>query len=90
MTLSVNDKEVHFQLDTGATVNVTSDITLSKLCGNADQPESCNTTLLMCNNSEVKPIGCKKTLVLNPKNSNMYTMEFIIVKGQCKSRAENL
>ena len=24
-------------------------------------------------------------LVLNPKNNNMYTVEFIIVKGQCKS-----
>jgi len=23
--------------------------------------------------------------VLNPKNNNMYTVEFIIVKGQCKS-----
>ena len=82
VTLSVNDKEEHFQLDTGATVNVMSDITLSKLCGNADQLESCNTTLLMYNKSEVKPIGRKKTRVLNPKNSNMYTVEFIIVNGQ--------
>ena len=29
--------------------------------------------------------GRKKMLVLNPKNNNMYTVEFIIVKGQCKS-----
>jgi len=29
VTLSVNDKEEHFQLDTGATVNVMSEITLS-------------------------------------------------------------
>ena len=85
VTLSVNDKEEHFQLDTGATVNVMSDITLSKLCGNADQLESCNTTLLMYNKSKVKPIGRKKMRVLNPKNNNMYTVEFIIVKGQCKS-----
>ena len=27
-------------------------------------------------------------LVLNPKNSNMHTMEVIIVKGQCKSFLE--
>ena len=37
MTLSVNEKEEHFQIDTRATVNVMPDITLSKLCGNADQ-----------------------------------------------------
>ena len=85
MTLSVNDKEEHFQLDTAATVNVMSGITLSKLCGNADQLESCSTTLLMYNKSEVKPIERKRMRVLNPKNNNMYTVEFIIVKGQCKS-----
>ena len=85
VTLSVNDKEEHFQLDTRATVNVMSDITLSKLCGNADQLESCNTTLLMYNKSEVKPIGRKKMRVPNPKNNNMYTVEFIIVNGQYKS-----
>ena len=61
------------------------DITLSKLCGNAEQLESFNSTLLMYNNLEVKPIGRKKMLVLNPKNNNMYIVEFIIVKGQCKS-----
>ena len=47
MTLSVNEKEEHFQIDTRATVNVMPDMTLSKLCGNADQLESFNTTLLM-------------------------------------------
>ena len=62
-----------------------SDITLSKLCGNADQLESCSTTLLMYNKSEVKPIGRKKDAFLNPKNNNMYIVEFMIVKGQCKS-----
>ena len=85
MTLSINDKEENFQLDTGATVNVMSDRTPSKLCGNADRLESCSTTLLMYNKSEVKDIGRKKMRVLNPKNNNMYTVEFIIVKGQCKS-----
>ena len=39
----------------------------------------------MYNKSEVKPIGRKKIRVRNPKNKNMYTVEFIIVKGQCKS-----
>ena len=72
VTLSVNDKEEHFQLDSGATVNVMSDITLSKLCGNINQLESCNTTLVMFNRSEVKPIGKKKICVLNPKNSNIW------------------
>ena len=44
-----------------------------------------DTTLLMYNKSEVKPIGRKKIRVRNPKNNNMYTVEFIIVKGQCQS-----
>jgi len=39
----------------------------------------------MCNKSEVKPIGRKKIRVRNLKKNNMYTVEFIIVKGQCKS-----
>ena len=39
----------------------------------------------MYNTSEVKPIGRKKMGVLNPRNNNMYTVEFIIVKRQCKS-----
>ena len=61
-----------------------SDITLSKLCGNADQLESFNTTLLMhC--QKLNLLEGKMMLVLNPKNNNMYTVEFIIVKGQCKS-----
>ena len=84
VTLSVNDKEEHFQLDTGATVSVMSDIALSKLCGNADQLESCNTTVLMYNKEEVKPIERKKMRALNPKNNNRHSVEFIIVKGQCK------
>ena len=37
------------------------------------------------NKSDVKPIGRKKMRVRNPKNNNMYTVEFIIIKGQCKS-----
>ena len=85
VTLSVKDREEHILIDTRATVNVMLDITLSKLYGNADQLESFNTTLLMYNKSGVKPIGRKNILVLNPKNNNMYTVEFIIVKGQCKS-----
>ena len=69
LTLSINDKEEHFQLVAGATVNIMSDITLSELCGNADQLESCSTTLFMYNKSEVKPIGRKKMRFLNPKNN---------------------
>lgn len=88
VTLSVNDKEEHFQLYTGATVNVMSDIIVSKLCGNTDHIKSCITTLLMYNKAEVKPIGRKKMRVLNVKNNNMFTVEFIVVKGQCKSILE--
>ena len=85
VTLSVNEKEEHFQIASRATVNVMSDITLSKLCGNADQLESFSITLLMYSQKLNLLEGRKKMLVLNPKNNNMYTVEFIIVNGQCKS-----
>ena len=85
VTLTVNSIEEHFQLDSGATVNVMSDATLNRLCGKTDQLDSCNTTLVMYNKSEVKPLGKKKLCVLNPKNNNKYTVEFVIVKGRCKS-----
>ena len=85
VTLSVSEKEEHFQIASRATVNVMSDITLSKLCGNADQLESFSITLLMYSQKLNLLEGRKKMLVLNPKNNNMYTVEFIIVNGQCKS-----
>ena len=84
-TLMVNNIEEQFQLDSGATVNVMSDTTLSKLCGKVDQLDSCNTTLVMYDKSEVKAMGKKTLSVLNPKNNKKYTVLFIIVKGQCKS-----
>ena len=40
VTLSVNEKEEHFQIASRATVNVMSDIILGKLCGNADHDVS--------------------------------------------------
>lgn len=64
--LVVNNTKERFQLDSGATVNVMSDYTLSKLCADFHQLENCNTTLVMYNLSEVKSIGKKKLRILNP------------------------
>ena len=39
----------------------------------------------MCNQSEVKPLGKKRFRVVNPKNNKKYSMEFHLVRGECKS-----
>jgi len=69
--LSVNNIEEHFQLDSGATVNVISDTTFG--------------TLVTYNHSEIKPVGQVTLNVTNPKNNKSYEIEFVIVPGQCKS-----
>ena len=87
VTLAINSVEEKFQLDSGATVNVLSEETLKRLCGitEASKLDKCNKTLVMYNKSQVKPIGKKSLSVVNPKNNNEYNVEFIVVKGQCKS-----
>ena len=42
-------------------------------------------TLVMYNQSEVKPFSKKRSRVVNPKNRKKYSIEFLIVKGTCKS-----
>ena len=47
--------------------------------------EETNTTLVMYNGSEVKPVGKTRIQVINPKNQNKYSVEFIVEKENCKS-----
>ena len=44
-----------------------------------------NTTLVMYNGSEVKPIGKTRIQVINPKNNKKYSIEFMVVEENCKS-----
>ena len=42
-------------------------------------------TLVMYNQSDVKPLGKKRFKVVNPKNNKKYSIEFYLVRGECKS-----
>ncbi len=84
--LMINRKLERFQLDSGATVNVLSKSTLE---GCFRKPiknlVKTNTTLVMYNGSEVKPIGKTRIQVINPKNQKKYSVEFMVVEENCKS-----
>ena len=86
-TLLVNGQEERFQLDSGSTVNIMADKTVTSLFGEngLDDLEKTAVTLVMYNQSEVKPLGRKRFRVVNPKNKKKYSIEFLIVKGACKS-----
>ena len=64
-----------------------SDETVLKLCGQDDLSEMEETpvTLVMYNESEVKPLGKKRFKVVTPKNNKKYSIEFHLVRGECKS-----
>ena len=47
--------------------------------------EKCSATLIMYNQTEVKPLGKKRVGVINPKSNTRYSIEFIVVKEKCKS-----
>ena len=86
-TLLVNGNQEKFQLDSGSTVNLMSDETVLKLCGHDGlcELEETPVTLVMYNQSEVKPLGKKRFKVVNPKNNKKYSIEFHHVRGECKS-----
>lgn len=86
-TLLVNGNQEKFQLDSGSTVNIMTDETVLKLCGQngLSELEETPVTLVMYNKSEVKPLGKKRFKVVNPKNNKKYSIEFHLVHGDCKS-----
>ena len=69
----VAGKEVVFQVDTGASVN-----TLPEKY--ADHILPTTRTLLMWNNTTLKPTGVCRLSLRNPKNRKKYSIEFIVVK----------
>ncbi len=84
-TMELNNQEERFQIDSGATVNVMSENTCKKLYGSDCKLDNTNVTLVMYNKAEEKPLGKKRVRVVNPKNNKGYSVEFMIVKGDCKS-----
>ena len=86
-TLMVNGNQEKFQLDSGSTANIMTDETVLKLCGQDgwSELEEAPVTLVMYNQSEVKPLGKKRLKVINSKNNKKYSIEFHLVHGECKS-----
>ena len=64
-----------------------NDETVTRLCGqnSLNELEDTSVTLVMYNQSEVKPLDKKRLKVANPKNNRRYSTEFLIVSGTCKS-----
>ena len=85
-TLLVNGNQEKFQLDSGSTVNIMTDETVLKLCGQdgLSELEEIPVTQPMYNQSELKPLGKKQFKVVNPKNNKKYSIEFHLVRGECK------
>ena len=80
-SMRLRDETVKFQVDCGATVNILpadvyqkvfSDPQLSRL-------EKSETTLVMFNQSELKPLGCVKVETTNPRNDQCFLTEYTVV-----------
>lgn len=58
-----------------------------KLCGEngLSELEETTVTLVMYNQSEIKPLGKKRFKVVNPNNNKMYNIALHFVRGDCKS-----
>ncbi|XP_033750517.1 uncharacterized protein K02A2.6-like [Pecten maximus] len=77
----MNGKNVKFQLDSGATVNVLPASLYKHLCGDRKLKRLINKSkpLRMFNHSVTKPVGKRRLRVVNPKNNKEYEYEFDIV-----------
>ena len=88
-SMKINDRLETFLLDdSGATVNVISKKTLDQLFRKPSQKriEKTNTTIVMYNRTEIKPVGKIRLQVINPKNLlKKYSVEFLVLEENCKS-----
>ena len=78
----VNDVEVVFQLDSGATINSMSLSLYKKVTGDhlLEKIKPCKKTLVMYDKSTIKQAGEITLHVVNPKNNDDFHVRFIIVK----------
>jgi len=85
-TMVLNGQQVQFQLDSGATVNILPEETFKQLYGEdgVSLLDDAEVTLIRYNKTEEKPLGKKRVRVVNPKNGKKYSVEFVVVKGNCK------
>lgn len=80
-TINVGKEPVKFQLDTGATCNVISKVTLERCLGPVmlDQPSR---VLTMYNQSTIKPLGQCTLQLHNYKNGKSYETEFVVLERE--------
>jgi hypothetical protein len=77
--MQVNGQKVKFQLDSGASVNLINIQHISK-----EEIRPTLKTLVMWNNSEVKPVGEAKVMLCNKKNNKLYRVNFVVVEEDLK------
>ena len=77
----LRDETVKFQSDCGATVNILPADIYQKVYNdpNMTRLQKTQTTLVMFNKSELKPLGCIKVETLNPKNKQCFLTEYTVV-----------
>ena len=72
----VNDVQVDFQVDCGASANILTCKYVKKA-----KISTCDRTLVMWNSGKVKPMGTCVVPVVNIRNQNKYDVKFLIVKN---------
>ena len=82
--MKVNNKEIRFQIDCGATVNVLPKEMYIKAFQDPDLTKlrPANTTLIMYDKSHVNLLGKIKTTVVNPRNNIEYNIDLMVVDGE--------
>ena len=79
----INDVQLSFQLDSGATTNCMSSKDYIKATNDKELTKLTKTDkkLHMYNGTEVRPLGEKILNVINPKNDKKYKVRFYILEG---------
>ena len=83
----VKETSVKFQLDSGATVNILPVEIYHEVQKDPELKHLKNTqsTLVMFNNSELKPLGTVELQTRNPKNGECYLIEYTVVSNGFKA-----
>ena len=86
-TMVVKETSVKFQLDSGATVNILPVEIYHEVQKDPELKHLKNTqsTLVMFNNSELKPLGTVELQTRNPKNGECYLIEYTVVSNGFKA-----
>ena len=86
-TLVLKETQVKFQLDSGATVNILPVEIYQEVQRDPElkHVKKTQTTLVMFNNSELKPLGTVELQTCNPKNGECYLIEYTVVSNGFKA-----